>query len=129
MAPASFIAGFVAASPPVGLGNVGAYASRVDRLDIVVPAASLDTTVHEADAVLRADDNQADVETSAAPVWLDEDEWDANLLNPYTVGIFAGLLALGALTVLLADRTAPADPRTSKYRPLRARISSRIRQW
>jgi len=75
MALASFIAGFVAASLPIGLGNVGDYASRADRLDIVVPAASLDSSVLRAETVLEADDVQTDVQTSAAPVWLDEDEW------------------------------------------------------
>jgi len=72
---ASFIAGFVAASLPVGLGSVGEYASRADRLDVVVPAVSLDATVREAEVVLRADDIQADIEPTAAPFWLDEDEW------------------------------------------------------
>jgi hypothetical protein len=75
MALASFIAGFVAVSLPIGLGNVGDYASRADRLDIVVPAASLDSAVRDADAVLRADDITADIEPTAAPVWLGEDEW------------------------------------------------------
>jgi hypothetical protein len=72
---ASFIAGFVAVSLPVGLGNVGDYASRADRLDFVVPAASLDATVRDADAVMRADDIRADVEPTAPPFSLDEDEW------------------------------------------------------
>jgi len=72
---ASFIAGFAAVGLPVGLGTVGDYASRADRLDAVVPAGSLDATVRRADAVLRAGDIQADVEPTAPPVWLDEDEW------------------------------------------------------
>lgn len=29
-----------------------------------------------------------------------------SLLNPYTPGVFAGLLALGAIALLLADRAA-----------------------
>lgn len=75
MALASFIAGFVAASLPVGLGNVGAYASRAERLDIVVSAETLAATVQQTDAALRADGIQADVETAAAPEWLDGNEW------------------------------------------------------
>lgn len=80
---ASFIAGFVAISLPVGLGNVGQYASGADRLDVVVPAASLDATVRETKAVLRADDIQADVEPTAAPFWLEEDEWTTLTLTTH----------------------------------------------
>ena len=75
MALASFIAGYVAVSLPIGLGNVGAYASRADQLEFVVPAASSNTIVREADAVLRANGIRADIDVSAAPVWLNEDEW------------------------------------------------------
>ncbi|MGP4029919.1 hypothetical protein [Actinomadura sp. 3N407] len=72
---ACFIAGFVAISLPVGLGNVGAYASRTERPEAVVPAASLDATVRKAESVLRADGIRAEVETAAAPSWLKESEW------------------------------------------------------
>jgi hypothetical protein len=75
MALASFIAGFAAASLPVGLGNAGQYAASADRLEVVVPTASLDATVREAGAVLRTADIQADVETSAPPSWLDDNKW------------------------------------------------------
>jgi ABC-type branched-subunit amino acid transport system ATPase component len=38
----------------------------------------------------------------------------ASLLNPYSAGIFAGLLALGAIALMLADRTSqPVLERTS----------------
>lgn len=74
MALAAYIAGFAAAGLPVGLGNVGDYASSSDRLEVVVPADSLDTRVREAGAVLRAADVQAEVETTAPPDWLD-DRW------------------------------------------------------
>jgi hypothetical protein len=75
MALASFIAGYVAVSLPIGLGNAGDYASRADRLEFVVPAASLNSIVNDVDAVLQANDIQADVEVSAPPIWLDADEW------------------------------------------------------
>jgi len=71
---ASFIAGFVAVGLPVGLGNVGQYASSADRLDVVVPTASLDTTIRRADAGLRAAEIKADVKPAASPYWLD-DHW------------------------------------------------------
>lgn len=77
MVLASFLAGFVAASLPVGLGNADAYESRAGRLDVVVPAATLDTAVHEADALLRAAEIPADVEPTAAPNWLDQTKWGA----------------------------------------------------
>ncbi len=72
---ASFIAGFVAVSLPVGLGNVGVHASRADRLDAVVPAGALEATARDAEGVLRAHDVEADLERSAPPVWLDQEAW------------------------------------------------------
>lgn len=83
MALASFIAGFAAAGLPVGLGNVGQYASSAGRVEAVVPVASLDATVREAEAVLRTEDIQADVETTAPPDWLDKREWTTlSLITP-----------------------------------------------
>lgn len=75
MTLAAFIAGFTAAGIPAGLGNAGDYASRAERLDMVLPAATLDSTAQKADAILQADNIKADIETSAAPEWLDKDKW------------------------------------------------------
>lgn len=72
---ACFIAGFVAISLPAGLGNVGTYASRAERPEAVVPAASLDAAVREAETVLRAEGIRADAETGGAPDWLKANEW------------------------------------------------------
>ncbi|MEU8346742.1 FtsX-like permease family protein [Actinomadura meyerae] len=73
---AAFIAGFVAMSLPAGLGNAGEYASRAERLDAVVPAATVDAAVRRAEAVLRTGGVRADVGTAAAPSWLeDRDAW------------------------------------------------------
>ncbi|HEX4814984.1 MAG TPA: FtsX-like permease family protein [Nonomuraea sp.] len=71
MALASFIAGFAAIGLPVGLGSVGQSALQADRLEAVVPAASLDSTVREAGALLRSSGIRADVETTEPPSWLD----------------------------------------------------------
>ena len=84
MALASFIAGFVAVSLPVGLGNAGGYATRAAQLDGVVSAASLDRTAQRADEVLRMHDIPADVEVSTAPNWLDDNEWGT--LTVHTTG-------------------------------------------
>lgn len=82
MALAAFIAGFAAAGLPVGLGNVGQYASSADRLEIVVAADTIDSTVREADTVLRTANVRADVESTAPPEWLD-DEWTTlSLVTP-----------------------------------------------
>lgn len=75
MALAAFIAGFVAVSLPIGLDLAGRQASEADRLDVVVPAASVDDTARTADAVLRATGIRADVSTDAPPSWLDGDSW------------------------------------------------------
>ncbi|TDD34136.1 FtsX-like permease family protein [Actinomadura sp. KC06] len=72
---ASFIAGFVAISLPAGAGNVGAYASGTERLQAVVPAASLDANARKAETVLRTEGIRADVETGGAPDWLNASEW------------------------------------------------------
>jgi hypothetical protein len=82
MALASFIAGFAAAGLPVGLGKASQYASGADRLEVVVPADSLDATVREADAVLRTADIQADVEATAPPSWLDHNWATLSLITP-----------------------------------------------
>ncbi|MFY1688389.1 FtsX-like permease family protein [Plantactinospora sp. WMMB782] len=76
MALASFVAGFAAAGLPVGLGNAGQYAAGKDRLEIVVPADSLDATVQGTEAVLRTAAVRARVEATAPPSWLD-DRWGA----------------------------------------------------
>jgi hypothetical protein len=75
LALASFIAGFVAVALPAGLGNAGDYAGRADRLDSVVPTASLTDSAPEAETALEERGIQADVATSAAPSWLDQEEW------------------------------------------------------
>lgn len=75
MSLAAFIAGFVAISLPVGLGNVGTYAEGAGRLEAVVPAANGSAVVQEADAALREAGVDATAELTAAPSWLREDEW------------------------------------------------------
>jgi hypothetical protein len=82
MALASYIAGFAAVGLPVGFGSVGQTASSADRLEVVVPAGSLDATVREADAVLRTADIQADIETTAPPSWLDHKWATLSLVTP-----------------------------------------------
>jgi hypothetical protein len=75
IALAAFIAGFVAVSLPIGLDMVGRQASKADRLDVVVPAESVDAAARRADEALRADDIEADVMPDAPPFWLDDDRW------------------------------------------------------
>jgi hypothetical protein len=74
MALASYIAGFAALGLPAGLGSAGEYAASADRLEVVVPAASIDTRVRDAEEVLRSADVEVDVEKTAPPDWMD-DEW------------------------------------------------------
>ncbi|MGB3442571.1 MAG: FtsX-like permease family protein [Actinophytocola sp.] len=82
MALAAFIAGFAAAGLPVGLGNVGQYAASADRLEVVVPAGSLDATAREAGTVLAAEEVRADVETTPPPEWLDDKWATLSLVTP-----------------------------------------------
>ncbi|QSB13751.1 hypothetical protein JQS43_19605 [Natronosporangium hydrolyticum] len=75
MALAAFLAGFVAISLPVGLGNVSDYASRANHLDFVVPSRSVDDIAHEVASVIRTENLDADVEATAPPFWLGSDSW------------------------------------------------------
>ncbi len=110
---AAFMAGFVAACLPVGLGTVGDSAAREDRLDAVVPAASSADTARDARTALEAADVDATVEPAAAPFWLPEDEWATLTVNPT-----GGAAELDrARTALIEDRLWGPEMRLTEDQP------------
>lgn len=82
LALAAFIAGFVAVSLPLGLDLADRQADEADRLDFVVPAASVDAVAPDAEAALRAEGVRADVVPQPPPSWLDDDWATLSVTTP-----------------------------------------------